>query len=153
MGQVRVTQTFAGSVHEAERCWYDTSRWPEWIDGLSRVIEVGGGWPHQGAWVLWQSGPAGRGRVHETVIEFEPLRGQAVAVEDDSITGTQRVRFDPMADRVGVELSLEYVIKRRTPLTPLIDRLFVRGPMARSLAKTVERFGAALAGSRQPTVG
>lgn len=142
MGQVRVTQTFAASVHEAESCWYEVDRWPEWVDGLARVLEVSRSWPREGASVLWESGPAGRGRVRETVIEYAPLRGQTVAVEDDSISGTQRISFDPVDDGVELELSLRYAIKRRTPLTPLIDRLFVRRPMALSLARTAERFSA-----------
>jgi hypothetical protein len=27
-------------VAEAEHCWYDTSRWSFWVDGLDRVLEV-----------------------------------------------------------------------------------------------------------------
>lgn len=141
-----MSQTFPASVHEAERCWYDTDSWPEWIDGLARVVEVTGDWPREGSQVIWESGPAGRGHVRERVTDYAPLRCQAVAVEDDSITGRQRVAFDPAAGGVQVELSLDYAIKRRSPLTPLIDRLFVRRLMALSLAKTLERFGTVLGG-------
>ena len=150
---VSVRQLLEGTVHEAETCWYDTARWPDWVDGLARIVAVEGDWPRRGATVIWESGPAGRGRVTERVIEYEPLAGQTVEVEDDSITGTQSVAFDPAGDGVEVELSLTYSIKRRSPLTPLVDRLFVRRPMTLSLAKTLSRFGAALAESRQPSVG
>src|SRR5437763_815073 len=74
----------------------------------------------------WQSGPAGRGRVTERVIAYEPLEGYTVEVEDDSITGEQSVSFEPADDGVEVGLALSYRIKRRSPLTPLIDALFVR---------------------------
>ena len=56
---------FPGTVAEAERCWYDTSRWDRWIDGLERVESVQGPWPEAGAVVTWVSGPAGRGQVTE----------------------------------------------------------------------------------------
>jgi hypothetical protein len=150
---VRVTNTFPGSVHEAETCWYATARWPHWVNELAHVVSVDGDWPRPGASVTWQSGPAGRGRVHERVVAHEALRGQTVEVEDDSIRGRQRVTFTPADGGVEVELSLEYAIKRRSPLTPLIDALFVRRPMANSLGKTLTRFGAELAESRHASVG
>jgi hypothetical protein len=153
VSKVRVAQAFPGSVHEAETCWYDTARWPEWVDELAHVIEVEGDWPQPGSIVTWQSGPAGRGRVTERVTEFEPLSGYTVAVEDDSITGEQTVAFNPAEEGVEVELALQYAIKRRTPLTSLIDRLFVRGVMTTSLKTTLSGFGAVLADSRHPGVG
>jgi Polyketide cyclase / dehydrase and lipid transport len=142
-----------GTVHEAETCWYDTTRWRDWVDELARIVAVDGDWPKRGATVIWESGPAGRGRVRERVVAYEPLAGQTVEVEDDSISGTQRVVFDPAGDGVEVQLSLSYSIKRRSPLTPLLDLLFVRRPMTISLTKTLSRFGVALAESRQPSVG
>ena len=63
MALVRHSTTLPGSVHEAETCWYEVERWPEWVDELARVIEVNGPWPEAGAEVVWESGPAGRGRV------------------------------------------------------------------------------------------
>jgi hypothetical protein len=150
---VHVKQLLDGTVHEAETCWYDTARWPDWVDELARVVAVEGDWPQRGASVIWESGPAGRGRVRQTVIAYEPLAGQTVEIEDDSITGTQRVEFEPTGGGVEVQVSLRYSIKRRSPLTPLLDVLFVRRPMTISLTRTLSRFGAALAESRQPSVG
>jgi Polyketide cyclase / dehydrase and lipid transport len=153
MARVSARQRFPGSVHEAETCWYDTARWPEWIDELVRVVAVEGAWPRVGSSVTWESGPAGRGRVREVVTEYEPLAGQTLAVDDDSIRGTQRVAFAPVEDGVEVVFSLSYSIKRRSPFTPLIGLLFVRRPMAISLERTLTRFGVALEDSRQPSVG
>jgi Polyketide cyclase / dehydrase and lipid transport len=150
---VRVTHSLDGSVHEAETCWYDVARWPDWVDGLTRVVAVEGDWPQPGAKVIWESGPAGRGRVTERVTAYEPLAGQTVEIEDDSIRGTQRVLFAPAEHGAQIELTLSYSIKRRSPLTPLVDVLFVRRPMTISLTKTLHRFGLALADSRQPSVG
>lgn len=150
---VRVSESFPGSVHDAEQCWYDTSRWPEWVDELARVVSVEGDWPQVGSVVVWHSGPAGRGRVTERVIAYEPLEGYTVEVEDDSITGEQTVLFNPAEDGVEIQLALSYRIKRRSPLTPLIDALFVRRVMIASLEKTLGAFGGVLAWSRRPGVG
>ena len=152
MGSVSVALSFPGTVHLAETCWYDTDRWPAWVDGLARVVEVQGKWPEPGSSVRWESGPAGRGRVLERVIGYEPLGGQTLEVEDDSIRGRQSVAFTPADGNVQVELSLQYQIKRRNPVTPLVDLLFIRRAMAISLRKTLERFGAELAGTRQGLV-
>jgi hypothetical protein len=153
MGEVWVRQTFPGSVHEAERCWCDADGWPRWIDGLARVVEVSADWPREGSRVIWESAPAGRGRVSEQVHEYVPLERLVVFVEDSTMEGLQQVSFEPASDGVDVELRLEYKIKRRSPLTPLIDRLFVRRLMVASLAKTIDRFGTALAASRRWSVG
>ena len=84
-----------------------------------------GDWPSAGR-VIWESGPAGRGRVVEDVVEQEPLHGQTVAVEDDSIEGRQTVSFTPVEAGVEVEVALSYRIKKRSVFTPLVDLLFVR---------------------------
>src|SRR5690242_15846988 len=78
MAVVRSTAQYPGAVHEAERCWYDTKRWPVWVDQLARVVEVDGDWPGVGSTVRWESGPAGRGRVREHVVAYEPLGGQTL---------------------------------------------------------------------------
>jgi Polyketide cyclase / dehydrase and lipid transport len=145
----RASQTFAGTVAEAEQCWYDTSHWNLWVDGLDRVLEVEGEWPSAGATVTWESGPAGRGRVVERVIAYEPLRGQALEVQDSSIRGRQSVTFTPAAPGVEVALTLEYELLRRSIVTPIVDLLFIKRAMAASLGTTVSRFGAELAGARE----
>ena len=153
MASVRVSGVFPGSVHEAEVCWYDTTRWSEWVDELADVVDVQGGWPAAGGLVVWRSGPAGRGRVTERVLAYEPLEGQTLEVEDDAITGEQTVSFEPAGDGVEVTVALRYRIRRRNPLTPLVDLLFIRRLMASSLQRTLARFGAALETSREPGVG
>lgn len=145
MRAVSVSATFPGTVHEAELCWYDTSGWPSWVDGLERVEEVSEGWPAAGAGVAWRSGPAGRGRVSERVVAHEPLEGQTVAVSDDSIEGRQTVAFTPVDGTVEVCITLQYAIRDRSLFTPLVDVLFIRRAMEASLRATLHRFGAELA--------
>src|SRR5580700_3539893 len=117
MGAVEVTLGFPGSVHDAESLWYDTGRWVAWVDGLDAVVSVDGDWPRVGATVVWQSGPAGRGRVTERVVEYEPLGGQTVDVKDDALTGRQSVSFTPDEHAVEITLRLEYRVTKRSIVT------------------------------------
>jgi hypothetical protein len=148
MSTVTVTQAFPGSVHEAESCWYDTAGWSKWVDGLARVASVSGAWPGRGATVVWESGPAGRGRVTERVVAFEPLAGQTNEVSDDSIEAQQTVTFTPVDDSVEVQLSLAYRVRKRNLFTPVVDFLFIRRAMTASLESTLERFGGELSAAR-----
>ncbi len=144
MRSVQAVQTFAASVADAERCWYDTSGWELWVDGLDRVVQTRAPWPMVGGGVTWESGPAGRGLVTETVATYLPADGQTVEVSDDSLSGRQSVAFTASGDGVQVTLSLEYRVNRRSPVTPLIDALFIRRAMAASLSRTLARFGTRL---------
>jgi hypothetical protein len=148
MRTVTVQGAFPGTVAEAERCWYDTGRWDRWVDGLEYVVAVDGPWPSSGSAITWVSNPAGRGRVSERVVDYEPLRGQTVEVSDDSISGRQSVAFSPVQEGVEVALSLDYEITRRNPLTTLVDLLFIRRAFITSLQSTVARFGTELQAGR-----
>jgi len=151
---VRASLTIPGTVHAAESFWYDVARWPDWVDGLARVLERSEQWPRPGAVVVWESGPAGRGRVTERVLDQAPLEGLTVQVEDDSIRGRQRVAFSPVDEqRTEVALTLEYELKRRSPLTQVVDLLFIRGAVERSLRTTLARFAAELRPTQPPGVG
>jgi uncharacterized membrane protein len=150
MAAIQARDSFAATVADAERCWYDTDRWPRWVDGLDAVTSVSEPWPDAGATVRWVSGPAGRGDVTERVTAREPLRGQTVAVSDASLEGEQSVQFSPDGDRVEVTLTLDYRLRKRSPLMAVVDRLFIRRPMQTSLQATVSRFGAELEASTVP---
>jgi hypothetical protein len=148
MRRASAEDSFAAPLGEAEALWYDTGRWAGWIDGLSRVVAVEGAWPGVGAEVRWESNPAGRGGVRERVLIFEPGAGQTLEVEDGSIRGRQSVAFHEREDGVGVELTLEYELKERWIVSPVVDFLFIQRAMAASLRSTLARFGSELAHSR-----
>jgi hypothetical protein len=123
----------------AEELWYDTSRWPTFVDGLAHVSKVEGDWPRGGR-VVWDARPGGRGRVIERVVAYEARAGQSVAVEDEKITGVQRVEFHPTEHGCRIRLALEYTIKEQRGVMWVVDRLFVRRPMTDSLKRTLARF-------------
>ena len=140
MGRAKASITVPGRAADAEELWYDPHRWQAWVDGFGHVVLLDDGWPRRGAELVWQSPPGGRGRVTERVVAYEMRLGQTVEVDDATITGRQTVEFEPGLESVGVTLSLEYRIKDRTPLTPVVDLLFVRRAMADALRRTVTRF-------------
>jgi hypothetical protein len=141
MPRVSATTTVPGRVVEAEELWYDPHRWAAWIDGFGHVAKLEGEWPQVGARLLWDSRPQGRGRVAERVTAYEPRAGQTLAVEDGKLSGTQAVAFEPAGDQVRVDLTLEYTLKDRTPITPVLDLVFIRRALRDSLRRTLARFG------------
>jgi hypothetical protein len=141
MGRVIASTVVPGRVVEAEVLWYDPSRWAAWIEGFGHVARLDGEWPAVGSRLLWDSPPSGRGRVVERMTAYEPRGGCALEVEDARLSGTQWVTFEPAgADNVRVTVVLEYELKERNPLTPLIDPLFIRRALRNSLRRTVTRF-------------
>ena len=149
MGRVAASRTLPGPVSEAEELWYDTSRWPAWVDGVAHVQKVEGNWPERGASVVWDSPPAGRGRVIETVVGYEVRVGQTLTVEDERMRGTQSVAFAPADDGVQVTLSLDYELKAAGPFTALTDIFFIRRQLRDSLRRTLIRFGRELQADRE----
>lgn len=142
MTTVRASAEIPGCpVSAAEELWYDSTRWPAFVDGLKHVHAIDAEYPHAGAVVKWESFPGGRGRVLEKVVGYEPRRGQQLDVRDTQIRGRQSVEFTATQDGgMRVELELDYEIVDRKLLTPIVDLLFVRRAQADSLRRTVLRF-------------
>jgi len=149
VGRVQVQIVADGRLTDAEALWYDTSRWPTFVDGFGHVVGVDPGWPREGT-VTWDSRPGGRGRVLERVVRYTAGDGQDAEVEDERITGTQSVRFAPYPEGgVGVALELRYQLKRAFPGSALVDAIFIRRAMRDSLARTLRRFAIELAAERE----
>jgi hypothetical protein len=152
MGRVRASVAIAALASEAEALWYDTNRWPTFVDGLHHIARLEGDWPNPGARVLWDSNPGGRGRVQERVTTYVAREGQTVEVEDEKIFGTQQITFTPTETGVTVTLELRYEIKDRKPGMPLVDLLFIRRPQRDSLARTLRRFRTEVTAERESSV-
>jgi hypothetical protein len=149
MGRVRASVVVPGLASEAEALWYDTTRWPSFVDGLHHIARLEGDWPRAGARVLWDSPPGGRGRVQERVTAYVAREGQTIAVEDEKIHGTQRVSFTPTDAGVTVALELDYALKEQRPGMALVDLLFIRRPQRESLQRTLRRFRTEVAAERE----
>ena len=149
MGRVRASIVVPGLASEAEELWYDTTRWPSFVDGLHHIARLEGDWPREGARVLWDSQPGGRGRVQERVTSYVAREGQTLDVEDEKLRGTQRVGFTPLEDGVMVALELTYSLKEQRPGMPLVDLLFIRRPQRESLERTLRRFRTEVAAERE----
>jgi hypothetical protein len=152
MGRVRARIDVPGQAADAEALWYDHARWPAFVDGLKHVARVTGDWPRPGAEVVWDSHPGGRGRVLERVLEYEARRGQALAVEDERIRGTQRVGFAQHEGGVAITLELDYELKDPRLRPAPIDVLFMRRPQREALERTLRRFAAELRAEAEPAV-
>jgi len=129
-----------GPVAEVEALFYDAHRWPAWLDGFGSVVSLEGPWPARGAVLSWQSRPGGRGRVRERVAAHLPGEGQALEIEDERLEGTQSVAFAEGDGAVRVTLELDYRLKERNAVTPLVDLLFVRRALNASLQRSLARF-------------
>jgi Polyketide cyclase / dehydrase and lipid transport len=152
VGRVRASIAVPALASEAEALWYDTTRWPTFVDGLHHIARLEGDWPRAGARVLWDSQPGGRGRVQERVTAYTAREGQTVAVEDEKLHGTQRVSFTPTEAGVTVSLELRYELKATRPGMALVDLLFIRRPQRESLERTLRRFRTEVAAEREGSI-
>jgi hypothetical protein len=125
---------------DALALWSDVERWPSFVEGFARRLELAPDWPEQGARVVWESTPDGRGRVTETVLEHEAGRF-STRVFEEALMGTQTLRAVPGGDGSEVELSLDYELAKYGPLRGLADVLFIRRALRDSLRRTLFRFG------------
>ncbi len=121
--------------------WSDLRRWPSFVEGFARVLEQSGGWPDEGARVVWESGPGGRGRVTEKVTERAP-RAFASRVAEERLIGVQSFGARAAEDGEGsvVELALDYELTSESPLRGLTDALFVRRALRDALGRTLSRY-------------
>jgi hypothetical protein len=124
----------------ALRLWTDVARWPSFVEGFAHVVEHDPEWPAEGSRVVWESIPAGRGRVTEKVTEPPSGERFATLVFEDRMAGRQVVRAAEAAGGARVELSMEYTLTRYGPLAFAADALFIRRALRDSLRRTIERF-------------
>ena len=132
MTRVDAAATVPGTVEQVRALWFDLDRWPAIVDGFAAVVRMDEGWPQRGE-LVWDSTPHGRGRV------IERADG---TFEDERLSGTQTLAFEPTGRGVVVRLAQDYRIKERTALTPLLDLFFIRRAVRDSLVRTVRRFAA-----------
>jgi hypothetical protein len=119
--------------------WVDVSRWPSFVEGFARLVEKDADWPAEQARVVWESIPAGRGRVTEKVIE-STSDAIATLVFEERLAGRQALRVAPSGTGAVAQLSFEYTLTKYGPLAALADALFIRRSLRDSLRRTLARF-------------
>ncbi len=129
---------------DAERAWAlwtNVSRWPSFVEGFGHAAEQSPEWPAQGARLVWNSTPGGRGRVTEKVTASEPGVVFATRLFEEALTGAQTVTFDRADDgRARVELRLDYELQKFGGLRAVADVLFIRRALHQALDRTLGRF-------------
>ena len=86
------------------RLWTDVERWPSFVEGFARRLELTDAWPEPGGRIVWESAPSGRGRVTETVVEQGADRF-STQVFEEALAGVQTLRVVPANDSGGLARS------------------------------------------------
>jgi hypothetical protein len=127
-----------GSLAEVWDLYFAPRTWPSWVDEFRAIEERDDVYPEQGGRLIWRSGPAGRGRVEETVLLHEPRRTHKISYVDPNSTGEQLTTFEIAgADSVRVKIELHYELVRPNFL-PFTDRFFIRPQMRGMLGRSLE---------------
>jgi hypothetical protein len=124
----------------ALRLWTNVDRWPSFVEGFARAVERDPGWPDAGARLVWESTPAGRGRVTEKVVAGEGPDRFVTRVFEERLAGTQTFRVIESEGGSRAELSLEYELTKYGPMSGLADAIFIRRAVRDSLRRTLFRF-------------
>ncbi len=114
----------------ARALWYDTRRWPTFVDGFHAVVSQDPEWPDGGR-VVWMSTAAGQGQTREIIVDVD-----TVEVETEDFRATRALTFA----EDGVRITFDYELKRRNPWTPILNALFIRRELQASLQRTLRRF-------------
>ena len=139
MRTARADAEVALAPEAALRLWTDVARWPSFVEGFARVVELDPEWPAQGSRAIWESVPAGRGRVTEKVADDAPGRF-ATMVFEDRLAGRQTFRAIESEGGARVELALDYTLTKYGPLGAVADVIFIRRALRDSLRRTITRF-------------
>lgn len=130
MSRVRAAAVVPGPPAAVLALWSDPRRWPAFVDGFRAVARA------DADTVIWDSTPAGGGRTRE-----QRVSDTVTDVETEQYRGRRTVALDPRDDGTVVfAVALDYELKHRTLVTPLLDRFFVRRALADSLRRTLNRF-------------
>ena len=139
MRTARAGATLPHSPAHLLALWSDVERWPSFVEGFARRLELSPEWPAKGARVVWESTPDGRGRVTETVLE-NSSGVFSTQVFEEALIGAQTLRVAPAADGSEIELILDYELAKYGPLAAVADAIFIRRAIRDSLRRTLFRF-------------
>lgn len=143
MGKVEAQVEIAAPLAEVWDLYFECTRWASWVDGFKSVTREEG-YPEQGGALEWRSTPAGRGEVAERVLAHEPRSLHRIDYSDPGSAGTLEVGFEMVpaesaasGRKTRVKQRLEYKVTTGGPLRAIVDRLFIRTQMQRSLQRSL----------------
>src|SRR5688572_16314931 len=142
MGKVAEDLLVPATLAEVWDLYFQSETWPAWVDQFNRVETLDSGYPVAGGRLIWQSGPAGRGTVTESVLEHDPRSLHRIRYRDDSSEGELLTTFAIEGDATKVKLDLVYGLLEPSPLGPITDLLFIRSQMRGSLRRSLEALAA-----------
>jgi len=138
-GRARAAAVVSLAPEAALALWTDVRRWPTFVEGFARALEVSDDWPGEGSKVVWESIPGGRGRVTEQVVATGPGRF-TTRVFEDAFAGEQALAVSEDAEGARMDLTLDYELSRYGPLRALADVLFIRRALRDAMRRTLRRF-------------
>lgn len=148
MAKAEASIEIGAPLAEVWDLYFDRDRWASWVDGFASVTSESG-YPDAGGSLTWRSTPAGRGVVTERVTAHDQRSLHRIDYDDPESSGSLEVTFEMLpapADssesggsgrRTKVSQKLDYTIKTGGPLKPVLDVLFVRSQMRRSLERSL----------------
>ena len=139
MAELSESVLVEASLAETWDFYFEPRGWPAWVDGFGSVVSAEG-YPVQGGSLVWRSTPAGRGEVSERVLEHEERRRHLIEFADPTSSGRLRTDFAIEGPGTRVTQTLQYRLARSGPFSWLTDRIFVRGQLHQSLARSLQRF-------------
>ena len=120
MAHVRITTFVAASPELVFELWTDLERWPEWIEGLSRITDVTGPLDQAGtSYVTWFGGMIGRNEV----LEVERPRRIRTHLSSRLLRGVTEAVFDP--ERGGTRITQSFETEGLLPA--IAARIFAMG--------------------------
>jgi uncharacterized membrane protein len=143
MGESGASIVVEASLTEVWDFYFEPATWPAWVDGFARV-GASHGYPATGGTLSWSSVPAGRGEVTERVLEHQPTTLHRIDYSDPESEGEQTTRFEiePGSEhriQTRVTLEVSYRLRSGGAFAAIVDRLFVRSQVRRSLERTLAR--------------
>ena len=129
---------------DAAALWWDTTRWPSFVDGFSHVHKREGDWPAVGGRLVWDARPGSdRGRVIERVLDRDADGGGESELEDARLQGVLTVRFAATGSGAHATLALDYALKGSGAVVR--DLVVARRRLRQGLERSLERLSRELA--------
>lgn len=136
MSEVASSTQISAPLRTVWSLYFDPGSWELWVDQFAAVVSSRG-YPETDGGLVWRSGSAGRGEVHEHVLEHTPEERHRIEFTDPSSSGELLSTFEQAGAGTTVTLTLSYEVRSRGLFAKLSDVLFVRAQMRASLERSL----------------